>query len=212
MNRHCIAAVGTKERFEATCECRLKWVALDDAGTLLARLKLEGETTEADIVLGLDTNLMAGARASNLFAPHRVDLGDLDLPIAWDDDTFVPFDWGWFAFVYDTKRLENPPASFADLLSDEDGPTLVIQDPRTSSPGLGLLLWIREVFGDRAPEIWAALAPRIVTVTKGWSEAYGMFLAGEADMVRRYHSVVTGAIIAQGAGHRFVLTLIGSRC
>ena len=23
----------------------------------------------------------------------------LDLPVAWSDDAFLPFDWGWFAFV-----------------------------------------------------------------------------------------------------------------
>jgi ABC-type thiamine transport system substrate-binding protein len=28
--------------------------------------------------------------------------------------------------------------------------------------------------------------PKTVTVTKGWSEAYGMFLDGEADMVLSY--------------------------
>src|SRR5687767_11726035 len=31
-----------KERFETTCACSLEWVTSDDAGTLLARLKLEG--------------------------------------------------------------------------------------------------------------------------------------------------------------------------
>src|SRR5687768_5958532 len=30
-----------KGRFEASCACTLKWVTSDDAGTLLARLKLE---------------------------------------------------------------------------------------------------------------------------------------------------------------------------
>lgn len=175
-----------KERFEATCQCQLKWVALDDAGTLLARLKLEGPTSDADIVLGLDTNLMTRARESGLFAPHGIATMDLDLPLAWSDDTFVPFDWGWFAFVYDSDRLETPPASFSELIADENGPTVIIQDPRTSSPGLGLLLWMREVYGDKAADAWTKLAPRIVTVTKGWSEAYGMFLAGEADMVLSY--------------------------
>ena len=45
-----------KERFEAECGCILEWVQTDDAGTLLARLKLEGEATKADVVLGLDNN------------------------------------------------------------------------------------------------------------------------------------------------------------
>ncbi len=175
-----------KERFEAECGCTLNWVTTEDAGTLLARLKLEGANTDADVVLGLDTSLIASARASGLFAPHGLDLTNLDLPIAWDDDIFVPFDWGWFAFVYNTETLPNPPTSLADLVGDPNGPTVVIEDPRTSSPGLGLLLWMKDVFGDGAADAWASLAPRIVTVTQGWSEAYGLFLDGEADMVLSY--------------------------
>ncbi len=174
-----------KERFEVECGCTLEWVSTDDAGTLLARLKLEGTSTRADVVLGLDNNLLAEARASDLFAPHGLDSGALALPVAWSDDTFVPFDWGWFAFVYDSTKLSAPPASFEALLQD-GAPNIIIQDPRTSSPGLGLLLWVRSLYGDEAPAAWEKLRPRVVTVTQGWSEAYGLFLKGEADMVLSY--------------------------
>jgi thiamine transport system substrate-binding protein len=175
-----------KERFEAVCGCTLEWVTSDDAGTLLSRLKLEGAGTSADVVLGLDTNLITDAKASGLFAPHNVDAGKLDLPIEWTDDTFLPFDWGWFAFVYDKRKVENPPTSLKELVEAEDGVAIVIEDPRTSTPGLGLLVWMRNVFGDGAADAWKKLAPKIVTVTPGWTEAYGMFLKGEADMVLSY--------------------------
>jgi thiamine transport system substrate-binding protein len=164
----------------------LEWVETDDAGTLLARLKLEGKGTRADVVLGLDTNLLAEAKATGLFVPHGVDPASLALPMPWTDDTFLPFDWGWFAFVYDETRMPKPPASLAELVDASDAPRIIIQDPRTSTPGLGLLLWMREVYGDAAGGAWRKLAPRIVTVTQGWSEAYGLFLKGEADMVLSY--------------------------
>ncbi len=175
-----------RRAFEAECSCTLAFVVTEDAGTLLARLKLEGPSTAADIVLGLDTNLMAAAAASGLFVPHGLTVGPLDLPVPWTDEIFIPFDWGWFAFVYDSSKLTNPPRSLAELVNDPAGPTIVIEDPRTSSPGLGLLLWMKDVFGDGAADAWERLKPRIVTVTKGWSEAYGLFLAGEADMVLSY--------------------------
>ena len=138
------------------------------------------------MVLGLDTNLMAEAEATGLFAPHGVEATAFDLPVEWTDDTFLPFDWGWFAFVYDETRLAEPAEEPADLVEAADGPKIVIQDPRTSTPGLGLLLWVRDVYGDEAGEAWKKLAPKIVTVTQGWSEAYGLFLEGEADMVLSY--------------------------
>jgi len=175
-----------KERFETVCGCTLEWVTSDDAGTLLARLKLEGASTKADVVLGLDTNLIEDAKASGLFAPHEVDASGLDLPIAWTDPIFVPFDWGWFAFVYDATKIPNPPKSLAELVDAAAEPKIVIEDPRTSTPGLGLLVWIREIYGDKAGDAWKKLAPKILTVTQGWEEAYGLFLKGEADMVLSY--------------------------
>jgi thiamine transport system substrate-binding protein len=187
-----------KAGFEASCGCTLEWVTTEDAGTLLSRLKLEGEATKADVVLGLDTNLMEPAKATGLFAPHGIDTSKLELPATWSDDMFVPFDWGWFAFVYDEAKLASPPKSLRDLVEAQDGPKIVIQDPRTSTPGLGLLVWMRGVFGEETDEAWRKLAPKVVTVTQGWSEAYGLFLKGEADMVLSYTTSPAYHIGAEG--------------
>lgn len=175
-----------KERFEATCGCELNWVTAEDAGSLVGRLRLEGKDTKADVVVGLDMNLAAEAKALNLFAPHGADVKDLTVPITWSDDTFIPFDWGYYAFVYDANKLKNPPKSLKELVESPNGPKVVLQDPRTSAPGLGLLLWMQKVYGEKAPEAWTQLKPRVVTFTKGWSEAYGLFMKGEADMVMSY--------------------------
>lgn len=175
-----------KDAFEKICGCALTWVASDDAGALLGRLKLEGEQTKADVVVGLDMNLAAEAKATGLFAPHRLAFGPLSLPVSWKDDTFIPFDWGHLAFVYDSTKLAAPPASLKDLVENPNGPKIVLQDPRTSAPGLGFLLWMQSVYGDKTGDAWKKLKPRIVTFTKGWSEAYGLFLKGEADMVLSY--------------------------
>ena len=82
-----------KEAFEADCACTVNFVDAGDGASLLARLKLEGARTDADIVLGLDNSLVAEARNTELFAPHGVDV-EYDLPVSWEDDLFVPFDWG----------------------------------------------------------------------------------------------------------------------
>ena len=178
-----------EKAFEETCGCDLQFVAAGDGAALLARLKLEGARTRADVVLGLDTNLTAAAAATGLFAEHgRVPKVDLPNPLAgvgmWTDPLFLPYDWGYFAFVHDKEKLPNPPKSFEELAASDV--SIVIQDPRSSTPGLGLLLWVKSVHGDKAGEVWSALADNIVTVTPGWSEAYGLFLEGEADMVLSY--------------------------
>lgn len=169
--------------FEATCACDLQFVPAGDGAALLARVQLEGAASQADVVLGLDTSLVADAAKTGLFAPHGV-TATTNLPVAFDDPLFLPFDWGWFAFVYDRTRLPTAPNSFAALAASDL--QIVIQDPRSSTPGLGLLFWVKAAYGDRAGDIWADLADNILTVTPGWSEAYGLFLEGEADMVLSY--------------------------
>jgi thiamine transport system substrate-binding protein len=180
--------------FEAECGCDLKFVAAGDGAALWARVKLEGARTEADVVLGLDTNLTAAAVNSAMFAPVSVEAA-YDLPVAWDDQFFVPYDWGYFAFVYDKTRLAAPPKSFEDLAASDL--KIIIEDPRSSTPGLGLILWVEAAYGDRSGEIWEALADNIVTVTPGWSEAYGLFLEGEAYMVLSYTTSPAYHLIAE---------------
>jgi thiamine transport system substrate-binding protein len=174
-----------KKNFEAECGCEIDFVSVADGVALLNRVKLEGAATKADIVLGLDTNLTAEAEATGLFVPHGA-VADVNVPGGWSDEIFVPFDYGYFAVVYDTQALKDPPKSMKELVEGDPSQKIVIQDPRTSTPGLGLLLWVRSVYGDKAPEAWAKLKDRVLTVTPGWSESYGLFTKGEAPMVLSY--------------------------
>ncbi len=179
--------------FEKVCGCDLKLVGVGDGAAILARIRLEGARARADVVLGLDTSLTATATATGLFAPHSLSLR-YSLPVTWDDPVFVPYDWGYFAFVHNAGLAA--PANFRALAASDV--RIVIQDPRSSTPGLGLLLWVKTAYGDGAAEIWAGLADNIVTVTKGWSEAYGLFLDGEADMVLSYTTSPAYHLIAEG--------------
>jgi thiamine transport system substrate-binding protein len=187
-----------EKTFEAQCECDLVWVAVEDAAALLSRLRLEGKSTEADIVLGLDTSLTAAAAETGLFAQHDIAMPSFEWTESWDDSYFVPFDYGYFAFIYDSERVATPPESLEALVNGDRAEKIVIQDPRTSTPGLGLLLWMRHVYGDNAAAKWRQLNERILTVTSGWSEAYGLFLDGEAPIVLSYTTSPAYHINAEG--------------
>ncbi len=175
-----------KEAFEKTCDCTVDFVGVADGVALLTRLKLEGAGTKADLVLGLDTNLVAEAKETGLFEPHGIDVSAVKVPGGFSDDVFVPYDYGHFAVIYDTETMKTPPKSLKDLVEGDPKDKIVIEDPRTSTPGLGLLLWVKSVYGDEADEAWAKLKGRVLTVTPGWSEAYGLFTKGEAPMVLSY--------------------------
>lgn len=180
--------------FESICGCDLRFVTGGDGAALLARLRLEGARSDVDVVVGLDTSMVAAAKASGLFAEHGAVPNDL--PVPWDDPTFIAYDWGYLAFVYDKTRVANPPDSFRALAASSL--RIVIEDPRSSTPGLGLLLWVKDAYGDDAKGVWEGLSDNIVTVTKGWTEAYNLFLAGEADMVLSYTTSPAYHLIEEG--------------
>ena len=186
-----------EKAFEAECACDLEFVSVADGVALLNRLRLEGDAGKADIVLGLDTNLVVDAKQTGLFAPHGIDTGNVSVPGGWADEIFVPYDYGYFAIVYDGEAIQDPPASLKALVEGDSEDKIVIQDPRTSTPGLGLLLWVKSVYGEDAAAAWGKLAERVLTVTPGWSEAYGLFTSGEAPMVLSYTTSPAYHMIAE---------------
>lgn len=177
-----------KKNFEAQCECELKLVYLGDGVALLNRLRMEGAKSKADIILGLDNNLLDSAEKTGLFAPADIKTDALKLPIEWTSKTFIPYDYGYFAFIYDTNKIKQPPKSMDELLDSKNNWKIIYQDPRTSTPGLGLMLWIEKIYGDKSANAWKKMAAKTLTVTKGWSESYGLFLKGEGDFVLSYTS------------------------
>jgi thiamine transport system substrate-binding protein len=191
-----------KEGFEARCDCTIDFVAADSSIGALRRAQLEGDTTSADIILGLDTATIGEGKATGLFVEHGLEFEGLDIPLDWADPVFVPFDYGYFAFVYNAEELLDPPTSFEELAARPSDFKIVIQDPRASTPGLGLILWIKAAYGERASEIWEGIAPNVLTVTNSWSESYDLFLSGEADMVLSYTTSPAYHIIAED-DHRY---------
>ena len=179
-----------EKQFEEAYQVELNLVAVDSAATLLNKVILEGSNTKADIILGLDMNLFESAKESGLFDKHSLtNLNDkLNLPINWESKLFVPYNYGYFAFVYNNKNLKNPPKSMDELINLTEA-RIVIQDPRTSTPGLGLLTWMKALYGDEAYSNWSKLNKKIIAVTKGWTDAYyNFFMSGEADIVLSYTS------------------------
>ena len=174
--------------FEEKHDADVEFVAVDSAATLLNKVILEGDTSKADIVLGLDMNLFDLAEKSGLFTSHNIkDINNLiNLPLKWESNKFVPYNYGYFSFVYNKANLETPPKSMDELINSTNA-RIVIQDPRTSTPGLGLLTWMKALYGDKAGDEWKKLNKKIISVTKGWTDAYyNFFMAGEADMVLSY--------------------------
>jgi thiamine transport system substrate-binding protein len=175
-----------EKSFEEICNCKINWSTADSSGALLSRVKLTNNKEGFDILLGIDDSLMFEAKDTKLFSNHSLSKDSLNsLNIDWSDEIFVPFDYGYFSFIYNSSKLTNPPKSF-DELAARDDIRIIIMDPRTSTPGLGLAKWIYQLKGDESKNFWTSLQDQIVITSKSWSDGYGLFLEGEGDVVLSY--------------------------
>ena len=146
-------------KFEEICSCDVQYIATNQAGSLNSNIFKKGK----DILLGVEVN----------------DFNEED------SDYWARYDYGYFAFIFNKDKIENPPNSFEKLSSNNDL-KIVVQDPRTSPVGLGLLRWMKKIYPDSFIENFKLINDQIITYTPGWSESYGMFLDNKADLVLSY--------------------------
>jgi len=176
-------------KFEEQCNCKIKMVSKGDAGQVLTTLVLEKENPKADVVIGLDNSLIQKAIEKKVleeFTPKNIGIVPKDIGF-YKKGFLTPFDYGFIAFVFDSKKIEAELNEFDSLLDSRLEKKIVIQNPRTSSPGLALLFWSIEVYGDPGyKEFWKEFKPNILVVTDGWDESAGLFRAGEAPMYLSY--------------------------
>jgi len=174
--------------FEEKTGIKITWVSHGDAGEIVSRLIQEGKNSNADIILGFDQNLAPRVLDSKLLEAYRPKGSDKIFKELILDSNFrvTPFDYSYFAIVYDSQTITNPPKSLEDLTFPQFNKKLILIDPRTSSPGLGFFAWVKEIYGASWKDYWRRLDPSILTIANGWSSAYGIFTKGEAPMVLSY--------------------------
>ena len=175
--------------FEEKTGIKVNVISTGDAVQMLNQAIMEGESCPADLILGISDDSASKAYKSGLFESYESPmLKDIPQELQFDSEhRLLPFDYGAFAFVYDTESNVTPPTSLEDLTKSEYKDKIILIDPRTSSVGLGLLLWTIEVYGeDGYLEWWEKAGANALTIADGWSSAYGLFTEGEAPIVLSY--------------------------
>jgi len=175
--------------FEKECNCKVRLSSKGDAGQMLNALILERDNPKADVVVGIDNSMASVAIKSEViekFVPENISIVPKEL--IFDREGYLtPFDYGYFAFIYDSNKIDFSLNGFDSLLDPRLEKKIVIQNPRTSSPGLGLLLWSVAVYGDPGyKDFWKKFKKNILTVTESWDQSAGLFSAGEAPIYLSY--------------------------
>ncbi len=169
----------------------VEFVDCGDGVQILSRAILEKNSPQADVLVGIDNNLVKKALAENILAKYKPqNADDIIIPslksVLGDEWFLTPFDWSHFAMIYDTHSNVAPPKSLKDLTDPVYAKKIILMDPRTSTPGLGFFAWTVAVFGEKYLDFWKNLKPNILTVAPGWSAGYSLFTSGEAPLVVSY--------------------------
>jgi thiamine transport system substrate-binding protein len=179
--------------FEKKCDCELKIMPSGDGAQLLNRLQIDSERDKpnAQVVVGLDEPTFERARPyledEKGWQPQGLRELHPDLRTFKKWNGFLPYDYGFFAFMADRKALAKAklsmPSKLSDLLSAAWKRNVILEDPRTSTPGLAFVLYADQVGG---PGFWPKMRTQWLTLAQGWDGAYGLFLRGEAPLVWSY--------------------------
>lgn len=165
--------------FEQETGIQVEVFKAGDGGEIVNKAILAQDSPLADVLFGVDNTFLSRALDNDLFLPYESPLladvpGDLQVdpqhrvtPVDFGD-ICLNYDIAWFA-----ERGLPPPAELADLTNPAYHGLTVVENPATSTPGLGFLLATIETFGeDGYLDYWRALAGNDVLVVDGWEQAY----------------------------------------
>ena len=135
------AASAVIPAFEEATGIKVNLVSAGAAIEVINKVRLEGEKTQCDVILGI-TDDIADKAYDLLESYNSPNIDTIDPKLVFDpQNRLIPYDYGSFAFVYDTQAGIELPTCLMDLTKDEYKGKVILIDPRTSSVGTGLLMW-----------------------------------------------------------------------
>jgi thiamine transport system substrate-binding protein len=206
-----------EKEFEKEYQVDVQFVATADSRAMLSKLisELEAGKQGADIFIGIEAADLSKVKDYDLFLPLTEEevpqLAVVPQDLLTDpQNSALPYEHGYITLVYDSEAFKDTrvPQTFEQLLGPQYKRMLILEDPRTSSPGLSFLLWTIQQFGDPGYlDYWKRLLPNVLTIAGGWSEAYDLFLAGEGAIVLSF-STDTAYSMIEGGSARYRIMLI----
>ena len=178
--------------FERRYACKVRVMISADGGSLLSRLEMDfrrPHSQKPHVVVGIDQYLWHRAQVFAEDWGEWRPQGYLDLPSHYRKVGFLPYSVGALTWMLDSQEQspESAPHSLMDLLHPRWKRKLILQDPRTSTPGLVFILYSFTVLGEpQAVFFWSKLRDQWLTLPQSWDAAYSMFLRHQAPLVWSY--------------------------
>jgi thiamine transport system substrate-binding protein len=165
--------------FEQANGVKVVFLKSGDAGAALNKAILSKDAPLADIFYGVDNTFLSRAIAAGIYESYASPLLRI-IPAEFNLDprnNALPVDYGDICINYDKAYFNTHnllvPKALEDLLKPEYKNLLVVENPSTSSPGLGFLLATIKHFGPaNYIDYWRSLRANGLVVVDGWETAY----------------------------------------
>ena len=163
-------------------------------GNSSAKLKTEGTSIEADIILGLETAYMASLEEN--FA----NLSDVDKSIYIDgvvkSENYLPWEKSSIALIIDKTYFEDHnleiPKTYEDLLKPEYKDLIAMPDPKTSGTGYAFFLNVINIMGEEnAINYFKSLKENLREFTTSGS--------GPTNLLQQGEIAIAMGMVSQGA-------------
>lgn len=198
------------DRFKKQCDCDVRVVTVGDAGALVTRFQIESKRKKAeiDVYLGVDQNLLPAIEKDSAVIDSRL------RHVRVKSERFLPFDWGEYRFLARDEAMKKEkladPVSVFDLELGAYRKSFVLEDPRTSTPGLAFVAFVESQARSQrkkpayTQDWWKAMRSQWLTLAPSWDSAYGLFLKGEAPLVWTYSSSLAYHVAHGEKGYRLI--------
>jgi thiamine transport system substrate-binding protein len=165
--------------FEQANNVKVSFLKSGDAGAALNKAILSKDAPLADVFYGVDNTFFSRAIDAGIYEPYGSPLLE-KIPAEFQLDPqnrALPVDYGDICINYDKAYFAaynlTVPVSLEDLVKPEYKGLLVVENPATSSPGLGFLLATVVHFGETGYlDYWRSLRANGLVVVDGWETAY----------------------------------------
>ncbi len=168
------------EAFQRETGIDIKLLPAGDAGSMINQAVLTADNPLADVIFGVDNNLLSRALEAELFEPYESPLLAAVPDYLQVDSRVTPIDFGDVCINWDKAYFVAAglpaPLTLLDLADPDYRGLLVVENPGTSSPGLAFMYSTIARFGETGDytwiDYWTDLRDNDVLVTSGWEEAY----------------------------------------
>ncbi len=167
-------------------KCEVNITKFPNALSMLERAISEKDSTNIDLLFGLDNTLLFLAEQDSLLVPYESNyVHDIPKDLIFDEEFYInPICYSNIAFNYNSYVISDPPITFGEMQDNKFKDQIILLDPRTSSVGRAMLFWSVVAFGRNGySHFWRSIKDNVFVIYENQNDAYNAYLAGEAPMI-----------------------------